>query len=105
MEISKSEQDERIPTPNDQPAEFFFSNRVLTTMTEGVKTARKDGRTNEYRGFFLSPRQARPFTQQDHETDENSISTVTRNAIYLFIMGLMPVLLAAWKLRRICRGK
>jgi hypothetical protein len=99
------EQDERIPRPGDQPAEFYFSNRKLTTMTEGVKTARKDGRTNEYRGFFLSPRQARPFAQQDHETDENSISTVLRNAIYLFIMGLVPILLAGWKLRRICRGK
>jgi hypothetical protein len=98
-------QENRIPTPHDQPAEFYFSNRELTTMTEGVKTARKDGRTNESRGFFLSPRQARPFAQQDHDTDEKSISTVLRNAIYLFIMGLMPILLAGWKLRRICRGK
>lgn len=98
-------QDERTPSEHDQPAEFFFSNRKLTSMTEGVKTARKDGRTNECRGFFLSPRQARPFGTQDHETDQNSISTVARNAIYLFIMGLMPILMAAWGLRRICRGK
>ena len=98
-------QEERTPTPHDQPAEFYFSNRELTSMTEGVKTARKDGRTNESRGFFLSPRQARPFAQQDHDTDERSVSTVLRNAIYLFIMGLMPILLAGWKLRRICRGK
>ncbi len=98
-------QEYRRATPHDQPAEFYFSNRELTSMTEGVKTARKDGRTNESRGFFLSPRQARPFAQQDHDTDEKSISTVLRNAIYLFIMGLVPILLAGWKLRRICRGK
>ena len=98
-------QDERNETPNDQPAEFYFSNRKLMTMTEGVKTARKDGRSNEYRGFFLSPRQARTFATQDHETDENSISTVARNAVYLFIMGLIPILLAGWGLRRISRGR
>jgi hypothetical protein len=74
-------------------------------MTEGVKTARKDLRSNEYRGFFLSPRQPRTFGQQDHETDENSISTVMRNGVYLFIMGLVPVLLAGVALRRIARGK
>lgn len=98
-------QDERNETPNDQPAEFYFSNRKLMSMTEGVKTARKDGRSNEYRGFFLSPRQARTFATQDHETDENSISTVARNAVYLFIMGLIPILLAGWGLRRISRGR
>ena len=99
------EQEEREPSALDMPAEFYFSNRKLTAMTEGVKTARKDARANEYRGFFLSPRQARPFATLDHETDENSISTVARNAIYLFIMGLVPVLLAGWGLNRISRGK
>lgn len=105
LEQVLDEQDCRPPSPNDQPAEFYFSNRKLTTMTEGVKTARKDARANESRGFFLSPRQARPFTPLDHETDENSISTVMRNAIYLFIMGMVPVFLAGIGLRRICRGK
>lgn len=98
-------QEDRTPTPGDMPAEFYFSNRKLTSMTEGVKTARKDGRSNECRGFFLSPRQARTFATQDHETDENSISTVARNAVYLFIMGLVPILMAGWGLRRIARGK
>lgn len=105
LETVLTEQDERLSSPQDQPAEFYFSNRKLTSMTEGVKTARKDARTNESRGFFLSPRQARPFSQQDHETDENSISTVVRNAVYLFIMGLIPVLLAGLGLRRIAQGK
>ena len=99
------EQDEREETATDQPAEFYFSNRKLTAMTEGVKTARKDGRSNESRGFFLAPRQAKPFGTHDHETDENSISTISRNAVYLFVMGLIPILIAAWGLRRINRGK
>ena len=99
------EQEERTPTETDQPAEFYFANRKLMSMTEGVKTARKDGRTNEYRGFFLAPRQARPFGTHDHETDENSISTIMRNAVYLFLMGLVPVLLASWGVRRINRGR
>ncbi len=99
------EQEDRIATSHDQPAEFFFSNRKLTTLSEGVKTARKDGRTNEHRGFFLAPRQARPFGRIDQETDENSISTIWRNAIYLFIMGLIPVLLAGWGIQRISKGK
>lgn len=105
LEQILDDQDQRTITNHDQPAEFFFSNRKLTTMTEGVKTARKDLRSNEYRGFFLSPRQPRTFGQQDHETDENSISTVMRNGVYLFIMGLVPILLAGVALRRIARGK
>ncbi|MBR2314746.1 MAG: ATP-binding cassette domain-containing protein [Akkermansia sp.] len=99
------EQDERETTPHDLPAEFYFSNRKLTTLSEGVKTARKDGRTNEHRGFFLAPRQARPFGIIDQETDENSISTIWRNAVYLFLMGMAPVLMAAWGLKRISKGK
>lgn len=88
-----------------QPIEFFFSNRKLTTIREGIKTARKDARKDEHRGFFLSPRQAPPFFGFDQETDENSVSTVKRNAIYLFLMGLCPILLAGRRLRRICRGE
>lgn len=89
---------------NDQPLEFFFSNRKLTALREGVKTARKDGRLTEHRGFFLSPRQAPPFGGLDQETDAGSIPTLGRNAIYLAIMGLIPILLAGWRLRKICRG-
>ena len=74
-------------------------------MTEGVKTARKDGRSNEYRGFFLAPQQAKPFAQMDHDTDENTIPTVARNAAYLFLMGVVPILMAAFGLKRINRGK
>ncbi len=88
----------------DQPLEFFFSNRKLTALREGVKTARKDGRLVEHRGFFLAPRQAPPFGGLDQETDAGSIPTLSRNAIFLAIMGLIPILLAGWKLRKICRG-
>lgn len=88
----------------DQPLEFFFSNRKLTALREGVKTARKDGRLVEHRGFFLSPRQAPPFGGLDQETDAGSIPTLGRNAIFLAIMGLIPILLAGWRLRKICRG-
>lgn len=95
----------RENTKRDRPMEFFFSNRKLSEIREGVKTARKDRRQNEHRGFYLAPRQARPFSGIDQETDENSIPTITRNAVYLFIMGLMPILLAAWRMQRIGRGK
>ncbi len=97
-------QDAKEDAEEGQPLEFFFSNRKLTTIQEGVKTARKDARLNEQRGFFLAPRQAVPLFGLDQETDENSVSTTKRNAIYLFLMGLFPILLAGWKLRRICRG-
>ena len=73
-------------------------------MSQGVKTARKDGRINESRGYFLSSRQPRPFSEQNHETDDGTISTISRNAVYLFLMGLFPILLAGWRLRSICRG-
>lgn len=96
--------DTRSPKLNDRPAEFFFSNRKLASFREAVNTARKDARQSEQRGFFLAPRQAPPFSTLNQETDENSISTVKRNAVYLFIMGLVPVLLAAWRLRRISKG-
>ncbi len=88
----------------DQPPEFYYSNRKLAAIREGIKTARKDARLEEHRGFFLAPRQAFPLLGLDQETDENSVSTISRNAIYLFIMGLFPILLAGWKLRRITRG-
>lgn len=87
------------------PLEFFFSNRRLVAVSEGVKTARKDARRNEHRGFFLSPRQAPPLGGIDQGTDAGSVSTIWRNGIFLFIMGLVPVLLAGYRLRRICRGK
>ncbi len=99
------ELDSRSVQPQDQPLEFYFSNRKLSALQQGVKTARKDARREEHRGFFLSPRQARPLGRIDQETDEGSISTLTRNAIYLAIMGLAPILLAGWRLRSICRGK
>lgn len=105
LETVLVDQDTRVCTNHDQPAEFYFSNRKLASMTEGVKTARKDGRSNEYRGFFLAPQQAKPFAQMDHDTDENTIPTVARNAAYLFLMGVVPILMAAFGLKRINRGK
>lgn len=95
----------RQVTDNFQPLEFFFSNRRLVAVREGVKTARKDARRNEHRGFFLSPRQAQPLGWIDQETDAGSVSTLWRNGFYLFLMGIFPILLAGWRLRRICRGK
>lgn len=95
----------RSTTPQNQPLEFFFSNRRLVAVSEGVKTARKDSRLNEHRGFFLSPRQAPPLGWIDQETDAGSVSTIWRNGSYLFLMGLIPVLIAGQRLRRICRGK
>ena len=98
--------DARDISPDDQPVEFFYSNHELNVIREGVKTARKDGRKNEHRGFFLAPRQAQAFNGGiDQETDANSVSTIKRNAVYLLIMGLCPILVAAWRLRFICRGK
>ena len=99
------ELDARIITPKYQPLEFFFSNRRLVAVSEGVKTARKDARHNERRGFYLSPRQAPPLGGIDQGTDEGSVSTIWRNGFYLFIMGIIPILLAGRRLRRICRGK
>ncbi len=96
--------DELETDENDQPPEFYYSNRKLTAIREGIKTARKDARLEEHRGFFLSPRQAVPLFGLNQETDENSISTIHRNAIYLLLMGLCPIFLVAWQLRRISRG-
>ncbi len=96
--------DSRETNEDDQPPEFYYSNRKMTAIREGVKTARKDARLEERRGFFLSPRQAVPLFGLDQETDENSISTIHRNAIYLLLMGIFPIFLAGWKLRRIGRG-
>ncbi len=96
--------EEREPQETDQPVEFFFANRKLQVIKEGVKTARKDGRKNEHRGFFLAPRQARAFSGLDQETDLYSVSTIGRNAVYLLIMGLCPIFVAAMRLRSICRG-
>lgn len=95
----------RTITDQYQPLEFFFSNRRLVAASEGVKTARKDARHNEHRGYFLAPRQAPPLGGINQETDEGSVSTIWRNGIYLFLMGLFPILLAGQRLRRICRGK
>lgn len=104
LERLTTQLEERQEYETDQPVEFFFSNRKLNVVREGVKTARKDGRKNEHRGFFLAPRQARAFSQIDQETDEGSVSTIWRNAVYLLIMGICPILVAAARLRSICRG-
>ncbi|MBQ9094848.1 MAG: ABC transporter permease, partial [Akkermansia sp.] len=84
--------------------ESYFSNQKIMELREGVNLARKDNRISENRGFFLAPRQARTFSGMDHRTEEGSVSTLARNTFYLFIMGLCPILVAAWRLRRICRS-
>lgn len=87
------------------PAEYYFSNKILVELSKGVNTARKDNRITETRGFFLAPRQPIPFKGMNQQSEEGSISTLLRNAIYLSIMGICPILIAAWRLKRICRGK
>ena len=99
------ELDARPASETDQPLEFYFSNRRLVAIREGVKTARKDARHNERHGFFLSPRQAAPLGWIDQGTDAGSVSTIWRNGLYLFFMGLLPILFAGFRLKRICRGK
>ncbi len=96
--------DAREANEDDQPPEFYYSNRKMAAIREGIKTARKDARLEEHRGFFLSPRQAVPLFGIDQETDKNSISTIHRNAVYLLFMGLFPIFLAGWKLRRLSRS-
>lgn len=86
------------------PVEFFFTNYKLLEMREGVNLARKDNRISETRGFFLAPRQPVPFGLMNNQTDEGSVSTITRNALYLGIMGLCPILFAWYRLRKICRS-
>ncbi len=104
LEATVEQLNSRETNEEDQPPEFYYSNRKLTAIREGIKTARKDARLEERRGFFLAPRQAVPLFGIDQGTDEGSISTIHRNAIYLLVMGLFPILLAGLKLRRISRG-
>lgn len=70
-----------------------------------MKTALKDDRQDEDRGFFLAPRQPAPFGSFDQDTDSGSVSTVKRDSIYLFIMGLISILIDSRRLKAICRGK
>lgn len=95
---------EERDNPTDYPVEFYFTNKKLAELGEGVNLARKDNRISENRGFFLSPRQPLPFGGMDQRTEDGSVSTVYRNSIYLLIMGLCPILIAAWRLRRITRS-
>lgn len=104
LERLTTQLEEREVNETDQPVEFFYSNRNLNVVREGVKTARKDGRRNEHRGFFLAPRQALAFSGINQETDAGSVPTIWRDAVYLFLMGIFPVLVAARRLRSICRG-
>lgn len=82
----------------------YFTNQKIIELREGVNLARKDNRINENRGFFLAPRQPIPFSSMDQHTEDGSISTLWRDSIYLLIMGLCPIIVAAWRLRRICRS-
>ena len=96
-----SDADEKRHCPS---MEFLFTNKKLTAIREGVKSARKDDRSTERRGFFLAPRQAEPFAEQDHRTDDNSISTILRDSIYLCLMAALPLLVASRRIREIVRG-
>lgn len=89
---------------NGHPVEYFFTNRKITEMREGVNLARKDNRIDENRGFYLAPRQPAPFSGMNQQTEDGSVSTLWRNSIYLLLMGICPILVAAWRLRRICRN-
>ncbi len=94
---------EMSKNPKAQPLEFFYANRELTSIREGVKSARKDARLSETRGFFLSSRQPRLLHEMEQISDQGSISTIWRNLTYLFIMGLVPILISAWQIKRISR--
>ena len=100
-----AEQEAKRDTRDEQPLEFFYTNRKLVSVQEGVKTARKDARISESRGFYLAPRQPAPLSEMDQQSDEGSVSTTWRNAFYLFLMGLVPIIISAWRLKRIVRGK
>ena len=82
----------------------YYTNQKILELREGVNLARKDNRITENRGFFLAPRQAAGFSGMNHHTGEGSVSTLWRNSIYMLIMGICPILVAAWRLRRICRS-
>ena len=84
--------------------EFYFTNQKIVEMREGVNLARKDNRISENRGFFLAPRQPTPFCGMNQQTEEGSVSTLSRNSLYLLLMGICPILVAAWRLRRICQS-
>ncbi len=99
----EKQQEEMKDNPKAQPLEFFYTNRELTSLREGVKSARKDVRQRETRGYFLSARQPRAFQEMEQITDADSISTIKRNIFYLLFMGLFPLIITGWKVRRIAR--
>lgn len=99
--MKQIDRDEKREEPS---MEFIFTNKKLTAVREGIKSARKDDRLNESRGFFLAPRQPRPFSEQDHRTDGGSISTLLRDGVYLCLMGIAPLLIVHRRVRFIVRG-
>lgn len=103
-ELSKEQEQIRKDNPKAMPLEFFYTNRKLTELKGGIKSARKDARRAESRGFFLSPQQAKFSSSINHSEDDNTVPTIWRNVIYLFLMGCFPILICGWQLRRITRG-
>lgn len=99
--MNQIDADDRKKLPS---MEFIFTNKKLTAVREGIKSARKDDRLTESRGFFLAPRQPKPFSEQDHRTDEGSVATTWRNGIYLCLMGIVPLLIAGKRVSYIVRG-
>ncbi len=93
-------QEKMRENPKAQPLEFFYTNRELTSIREGIISARKDARQKETRGFFLAMRQPRPFSEMEQLSDEGSVSTILRNTIYLLLMGLIPIVISWWQIRR-----
>ncbi len=89
--------------PKAQPLEFYYTNRELTSIREGIISARKDTRQKETQGFFLAARQPRPFSKMEHLSDEGSVSTIWRNVIYLFLMGGIPIVISWLRIRRLAK--
>ncbi len=96
-------QEEMRSNPNAQPLEFYYTNRELTSIREGIISARKDTRQKETQGFFLAARQPRPFNEMEHLSDEGSVSTIWRNVVYLLLMGIIPALISWLRIRRLAK--
>lgn len=92
-------------------ADYYVNDRILGIF-ELAEAQRQSRNEHERPGIFLAERQPVAFMgdglnpdDPGYSADHGTVSTLQRDGFYLAIMGLIPLLLAGWRIRIMVAGR